>query len=625
MNAARERATPEWAASAPALVLVNEEVVTATDRGRLETRRRFAVRVLTADGARAASCAVPYVRGTSEVRELRAWLIDPGGTVREWNRSDALDASLTPRHALYGDLRTMILAPESAPVGSVYAWESREESRPLLAEWRWRFRTSWPTLRSSFSIALPAGLEPEATMFGTGEVRAVHGPGGWTWSLEDQPAWNREPLAPARWSLEPTLAVSVRSPGESALGAHFRDWGEVSRWLHGLSGEQAEVDAEIQSRAAQLVTAADDAIARMASLASAVQRLNYVHVQLGLGQGWGYRPNSASEVLRLGYGDCKDKANLLRAFMSAAGYRSWLVVVNAEARDAVEPDWPSPTQFDHCILAIQAPDTLRLAASVEHPTLGRLVFFDPTDALTPFGSLPAQEQGGLALLQDADGARLIELPVAPPEEDRLRRRIEAALDSTGALEGSLHESSWGSHATSKRALRRHRSDAEYRRAIARWLGSAGGIPEIRECVTREDSAAGSFDLRVTFGLPRHGRLVQGRMLVVRADVLPADVALPPPDSSRSQPVSLPLSNVEDEVSLRIPAGFRVDELPDSVRVQTDFGALSASWRVEQDVLRFERRLTVRPVTLEPARYGEVQRFLAADAETRRAQVVLVRR
>jgi transglutaminase-like putative cysteine protease len=620
---AMAKPTPDWA-PAPALVLLDEESVDATNRGRVITTRRFAVRVLDSAGARAAACATRFVRGMSEVRELRAWRIDPRGRVREWAKSEAIEASLTPGHALYGDVRTLVLVPDSAPVGSVFAWESREEATPLLAQWRWGLREDWPALLSRFSIALPAGLAPEARVFGVDTVQASTGPNGWSWTLGNQRAWRPEPLASTRWSVAPTLVVGAHSVGGVSVGAHFSNWGEVSGWLDGLAADQAEVTPELRARVASLTQASQDTLAQMASLASAVQRLNYLHVQLGFGRGWGYRPNAAADVLRLGYGDCKDKANLLRTFMKAAGYRAWLVAANASERDGVEPGWPSPTQFDHCILAVQAPVTARLPASVRHPALGRLLFFDPTDPFTPFGQLPAPEQGALALIEDADHGGLLRLPVASNSEDRLSRRIEVTLDASGAVRGSLQESSCGSHAAGERALRHRGTEAEYRDALARRLGTDGGVPTVTDCIVREDSLAGSFDLRLDFALPRHARLVRDRMLVVRTGLLDSYRAPQLPDTSRFQPVELPMVSMEEYLSMRLPAGFRVDELPDRIAMRTDFGSVDATWRVEEGTLRFERRLDIRPVTLEPTRYEDVRKFYRADADARGGCVVLVR-
>ncbi len=46
-----------------------------------------------------------------------------------------------------------------------------------------------------------------------------------------------------------------------------------------------------------------------------MQNIQYISIQTGLGRGGGYRPHASNEVFAKSYGDCKDKANLMRAML----------------------------------------------------------------------------------------------------------------------------------------------------------------------------------------------------------------------------------------------------------------------------------------------------------------------
>jgi hypothetical protein len=90
------------------------------------------------------------------------------------------------------------------------------------------------------------------------------------------------------------------------------------------------------------------------------------------------------------YGDCKDKTTLMASMLHEIGVESYFVVINSE-RGSVTPDMPAHLGgFDHMILAVKLPDGLtnpQLIAILQHPRLGKLLFFDPTNELTPFGQV----------------------------------------------------------------------------------------------------------------------------------------------------------------------------------------------------------------------------------------------
>src|SRR5207249_6831514 len=127
---------------------------------------------------------------------------------------------------------------------------------------------------------------------------------------------------------------------------------------------------------------------KMKALAQFVQHdVRYVAIELGIG---GWQPHSAADVMVHHYGDCKDKATLLASMLHEIGVDSYYVVINME-RGSVGPETPANLGFDHVILAIRLPETAiadpSLIATMNHPRLGRILFFDPTNEITPFGQL----------------------------------------------------------------------------------------------------------------------------------------------------------------------------------------------------------------------------------------------
>ena len=76
---------------------------------------------------------------------------------------------------------------------------------------------------------------------------------------------------------------------------------------------------------------------------------------------------------------------------------------------------------------------------------------------------------------------------------------------------------------------------------------------------------------------------------------------------------------------KLPAGFDVDELPDPVKVDSDFGSYTASYEVKDGQLLYTRKLVQRAVTIPAAKYAEVRAFFGRVRASEEAPVVLARK
>jgi transglutaminase-like putative cysteine protease len=68
-----------------------------------------------------------------------------------------------------------------------------------------------------------------------------------------------------------------------------------------------------------------------------------------------YAPHSAEDVLANRYGDCKDKRTLFAALLESVGVHAYPVLLSSKFK--IDPDFPSPSLFDHVITAIPRGDS----------------------------------------------------------------------------------------------------------------------------------------------------------------------------------------------------------------------------------------------------------------------------
>jgi transglutaminase-like putative cysteine protease len=610
----------------PAVMLLREHNIRVEEDGKVTTTERQAMRILSKEGREEAFASVHYMTDTGKVRDMRAWMIRPGGAVKKFGKDEVVDLAAAPND-VFNDVRVKVIAArDEAEPGAVFGYEWTAEDRSVFTQFDWQFQDRLPALVSRFTITLPAGWRAEGVMLNCDKLEPVVSGSTYTWELRELPFIEEEPASPPVTALAARLAVSYFPPAEKRVGAGvFNNWADVSRWLTGLSDSQATVDDALAGKATQLAANAKTELERIQAIGRYVQSVNYVSIQTGIGRGGGYRPHSAIDVFAKSYGDCKDKANLMRAMLKVAGIQSYLVCIYSGDPFYVRQEWPSPQQFNHCIIAVKVNDATQAATIVSHPSLGRLLIFDPTDDNTPVGELPDHEQGSFALIIAGEAGALLRMPESPPEANRLERRAEVVLSPDGGITADVHERAVGQSAVNERREFRGLSRADYVKRIEGWITRGATGATVSKVEPSDNSAEGKFALDIDFTAARYGQLMQDRLLVFKPAIVSRRESLFLTEPFRKHPVVLPSLAYTETVRVKLPRGFEVDELPDPMKLDAPFGTYSTSYVVKDEQLSFTRTLLVRGATIPVKDYPKVRGFFASIRAAEQAPVVLAKK
>ena len=578
-------------------------------------------------GRAAARAREVYMTDTGKVREMKAWMLGPGGEVKRFGKDETADVALA-QNDVYNDVRAKVIsADDYAEVGSVFGYQTVSEDKSVFTQSEWEFQERYPTLLSRYSMTLPANWRAEAVTFNHAKIEPTVTGLTYTWELRNLQPIEPEPGSPAVTNLAPRRAVSY-FPAEGAKrtpGRFFGNWTEVSRWLSEMHDPQAAPDDALATKARELTANAKTEIERIHAIRRYVQNLQYISIQIGVGRGGGMKPHAATEVFAKSYGDCKDKANLMRAMLKALHIIAYPVAIYSGDPTYVREKWASPQQFNHCIIAIKISDETQAPSVVQHATLGRLLIFDATDDNTPVGDLPDHEQGSLALIIAGDAGALVRMPVTPPEANRLEREAEVALAPDGTINASLREKSTGQAAVGERRLFRHLSRPDYVRAIEQWVTGGATGARISKVEPADGHAEGRFTLNVEFTADRYAQLMGNRLLIFKPAVVTRREALHLSEATRKHPIVLEAEAFTETVRVKLPEGFAVDEMPDAVKLDTPFGTYSASYEIKDNQLLFTRALIQRAATIPAAQYNELRTFFGRIRGSEQAPVVLARK
>lgn len=611
--------------------LHEERIVEPVADGGVMVTRRLAGRVMRAEGLRRVDAFPVYYYDADRVLALEAWTIAPGGTVLAADPDDDVsDLPAVGGNRSFNDARVRVIHATGVVVGSTVAFEARHlEHLDVGADGFTFGADDEPTALSRYTVRVPEGWRLERHMLRADALEVDADERGFTLTAHDLPPLEDEELRPPARDLLPRAWGRWWDPGGER---GFADWDAVAAWFRGLAestldepGEAAAIGERLRpSSPAELPAALEDAFA------FAARDVRYVAIDLGLGIGAGYIPDTPASVCDKRYGDCKDKAFLLRALTRPWQVESYPVLVRTSGLGEFPEDVPYPGQFNHCIAAVRLPDgvgdDLWSTAAVEG--VGRVVFLDATVRDGSPWALRSDVQGTTALLVHPGGGTLVKLPVQPPDAAREEILFDATLGADGrVIEATLEESWTGTRATRVRRYYSGLTDEQHRRQVeedlsARFSGAsiAGYSVEGLEDADRPVREVTRLD---------GGRLAQrvGDLLIVGLEpIAPGLSRMSLPSPPRRWPLDL-ANPYEDVVRVRIraPDGWVPEELPPPLAIEGRVFDARAGWTVDGEVLVYERRLRFEETEVAPEDYAGVREELLRVAAADRGSIVLVPR
>jgi hypothetical protein len=618
------RVLPAQPAEVHSVTLLDEAHATVRPDGQVTTQFRQAVRIVTVEGRRNAVATVQYLKGNGSVRDFHAWLISPSGFVKAYGKESVVDIALKESFALYEDYRMRYIEARNPEVGSTFAWSAELEEPALVPQAAWYFQEREPVLVSRYILTLPSGWKAQSTTFNHAPITASLDGNTYTWQASDLPLIKREPASPKLASLAPRLGVSYAPPpGASSLQA-LNTWDDVSAWMAHLTDSQAQTNEAMAAKVKELTASATTEYARLQAIGHYVQNIKYVAIEINLARGGGYQPHLSTEVFANQYGDCKDKANLMHAMLKLTGIDSYLVNIYAGDRSHVQSEWPSPHQFNHAIIAIRVSESIQAEPVFVHPTLGRLLLFDPTDASTPLGDLPDYEQGSYALIVAGKQGGIVRVPMAAPETNRTDIRINATLEEDGALEADLSDETWGQSAASVRRLHSYARQGDFQHGIEAWLSESAKEVILKKIEERDAFENSRFGLNVSFKAPSYAQVMQRRLMIFRPFIVERWNDFRVQSGLRTTPVVLEAECYHKQVNVKLPPDFTPDEMPDAASFTAPFGKYSSTYTVKDGELVFTEELDVTAATIPSEHYGEVKDFFEHVSGAEHAAVVLAR-
>lgn len=399
-------------------------------------------------------------------------------------------------------------------------------------------------------------------------------------------------------------------PGETLGQVHvstFQSWEELGKWYWGLARDQLDVDEGVRKKVAELTKDKTTDLEKVRAIYHYAIGLRYVALEFGLE---GIKPRRCALTMARGWGDCKDKATIIVTMLRELGIPSTLVLVRTGMRgDLPKGAPPSLGVFDHAIAYVPSLD----------------LYLDGTAEGTGSTELPAMDRGSVALQINEGKAKLVRLPDPAPQASPHSRKIDATIAADGSATFGFETTVQGVNAPSWRA--RYQPEGTRRDRAAQDLTSFFGSVELgKETGSMVVKNAGDVESPLVViakgRAPAFARKQGDKLSMAIASSIGLLSNVAAMSSRKTDLLIGALSSATEERVLRLPAGAKVERMPEDATVEGPFGRVTVTLKHEGSRVTVTSTIAVTKSRIKPSEYAAFREFCQkADAALEQRLVV----
>lgn len=577
--------------------LIDNSVTFVSRNGLASTVFQRVDRVLNPEGVDAVKAhQAAYQQGDEEVEVLRVRVWKPDGTFSEdhdqWDSGSTRKGSTT-----YNDTAYVTMQANDVEVGDLVEFRYRvsqvanenfrgdyfgdiaylQGGRPVAFEryaviypknWELHFRV--PKLEHErIENRLPDGSEPQEGFRST------------SFELRDVPYVETDPSQPGYTDVYDYLLVSNK-----------KTYNEIGKWWWSLVKEQLIVDEPIRQKVAELTKGLKTEDEKIVAIHNyVVKNTRYLHVGLGI-HGW--KPYRTSTCFRNRYGDCKDKASLLKVMLEAAGVPANLVLVRTRRLGLVDEYPASMHVFNHAITYVPS----------------RNLFLDGTAEFNGTTELTTMDQGAQALIvQDGGAAKFLTLPIDKPERNLSRTVMEVDLTGEQPVARGTLEAHGANAVYFRQTLEDpERRDEELEKQLSDEFSGAKLLSAKYENLSDLEKPT-KIDFAIEGGQILRSNGDRQYVFPVGRPKNLLDAYARQSTRHQDLDIRVPFAN-ETKIRYRLPATKQFESLPRDTSLDSKFGSLDIRYEKTGEELVVDVRYTIDVARVKVEEYQEFRKFLS---------------
>ena len=381
----------------------------------------FRIKVFDEEGKKYANIEIPYLKGISEVRDLKARTIHPDGRIVNFD-GKVFDKTVVKVRGTKVQAKTFSLP--DVQVGSII--EYKYTLRGVITNTRY-VQHELLTRRAVFTLKRYHYLAIRMITFKIPLEKVPKGEekGVLRLELQDIPAFVEEEFAPPEHELKARIQFFYSRRLVDKPDPYWAEYGkEWSQRIEDFIGKRKG----IERAAAEMVSPDDPPETKLRKIYARVRQVRNTSFERSRTEKEEKREklkenNNVEDLLERGYGNGTEINLLFVALCRAAGFKAWSVHVSTRDDYFFNKNLLDDDQLNNNVVLVNA-------GSKDY-------FLDPGTAQAPFGLLPWYETGVTGMKLDPIGSSFVKTNVPLSADAVIERKATIKLADDGSVSGTL--------------------------------------------------------------------------------------------------------------------------------------------------------------------------------------------
>lgn len=492
----------------------------------------------------------------------------------------------------YNDYRVKYINVDFPVQGYTYNFEMDKKYKDIKYFTTLYFHDEYPIVKKEIVITVPQWLELEIKEFNFNgySIKKTSTPNPsaktttYKYVVENIDGMDHDENTPGPSHFQPHLLLIAKSyTKDGQKTALFGATADLYKWYKSLVNSMDEKPEALKTKVKELTANAKTDEEKIKNIYYWVQdNIRYIAFEDGLA---GFKPDASQNVFQKRYGDCKGMANLTRQMLKEAGFDARLTWIGTK-RIAYDYTTPSLCVDNHMICTLFKD--------------GKKYFLDGTEKYNSFGEYAERIQGKEVMIEDGDKYIIGKVPVAAAGANKEIYNMQLSINEetlTGKMNSIMKGESRASFLYGYNSIKNDKKSD----ALQYYLSQGDknfGISNIKtsDLTDRDKALTIEYDLNLKNKVSSFDNDIY-----VDLDYLEEFSGMDFKERKTDYEFRYK-KDYESNITLTIPAGYKVAGMPQGYSIANDTYAMTISYEQKGNTIVYKKHFIIKDGTIKKSEF-----------------------